>query len=124
MDIEKRQEIERAIVREVLTRLVARGWKIDFFDNGGGREKLTGYHSDPIDDVMPDAFAADTCEIYLSRQMLKTDWSWKRRSGVICLVLGNDGYDVIADHTCNDDFETVITEVTDKYEALCFPMFS
>ena len=84
-----RSDIEMAIVKHLLERAKEFGWVCTKVDNGDG------YVSVAEDEVLDEAFAADDAELRFEREGFRLQW--------VYLVFGNDGYDVIADHTEPDD---------------------
>ena len=80
-----RSDIEMAIVKHLLERAKEFGWVCTKVDNGDGFVSVTE------DEVLDEAFAADDAELRFEREGFRTQW--------VYLVFGNDGYDVIADHT-------------------------
>ena len=106
MNVEKRQEIERRIVRKLIRSMKAAGWVIARINDGGGPDEdaLNPNETEAMDVV----FAVDEATIYFAKGTCV-------RHALI--VLGNDGWDCIADHSCSnhalayDDFETVMDAV-------------
>ena len=84
-----RSDIEMAIVKHLLERAKEFGWVCTKVDNGGGYVRVAE------DEVLDTAFAADSADLYFERKGFRRQW--------VYLVFGNDGYDVIADHTEPDD---------------------
>ena len=80
-----RSDIERAIVKHLLERAKEFGWVCTKVDNGDGYVRVAE------DEVLDEAFAADSAELCFEREGFRQQW--------VSLVFGNDGYDVIADHT-------------------------
>lgn len=89
MQLGARHLAERQIVRATINAALARGWSLDFVDNGGDEEKVN-----TVDEAMEAAFAADDARIHF-RAGFRTAWLYA--------VLGNDGWDVISDYTTNLD---------------------
>lgn len=103
MNIEKRQSIERTIVRKVIELALSRGYTISVYDG----ESYPVWRSDDFSEIFGAMFLTDeeTIRIYDDNHRL----------GSIFFVYGNDGYDVIADHSCSlESFLAPITEYTDK----------
>lgn len=110
MNVEKRMEIERRVVRHLIRSMKAAGWRAFAVDDGDVVKVST--ESETMDAV----FAVDEARI-----------AFKKESGVgtvhrtAYIVLGNDGWDCICDHSCSnphipeDDFEKVMEEVVNPY---------
>lgn len=106
MNIEKRQRIERRIVREAIKGLLAEGYRISVFD---GQETVLTYSTDAaaIEQAM---FSTDEDQFHVLRKT-----SGQPESGWMLFIYGNDGWDVIADNTVN--LEPALkgaTELADK----------
>jgi hypothetical protein len=89
MNVKQRQEIEQRIVRHLLREAPKIGYLCDRVNNGGGDERCATER-----EVIDAAFAADDAMLLFIKQLepghLAHMW--------VEIVLGNDGYDVIADH--------------------------
>ena len=85
-----RSDIEMAIVKHLLERAKEFGWVCTKVDNGDGYLLVND-----DDEVLDEAFAADSAELCFEREGFRQQW--------VLFVFGNDGYDVIADHTEPDD---------------------
>ena len=81
-----RSDIEMAIVKHLLERAKEFGWVCTKVDNGDGYALVND-----DDEVLNEAFAADSAELCFEREGFRQQW--------VLFVFGNDGYDVIADHT-------------------------
>ncbi len=109
---EKRQEIERKVVRHLIRTMKSEGWNaINVFD---GEETVpTKNEADVLDNV----FGVDESRIVFRKAV--SPFLPMRRTAVI--VLGNDGWDCIADHSVSnrslpaDDFEAVMDEKVYPY---------
>jgi len=110
MNIEKRMEIERKVVRHLIRTMKAKGWIISRINDGGEPDEDTLNPNET--EAMDAVFAVDDATIYFKKgNMLRSAY----------IVLGNDGWDCIADHSCSqlteddipsgDDFEAVMDEV-------------
>lgn len=110
MKTEKRQEIERKVVRHLIRTMKAAGWTVAHVDDGGEKFK------DPTEaDAMDVVFSADESWIRFKKgDMQRTAF----------IVLGNDGWDCICDHATSDpglpedDFEKVMDKVSEYAEGL------
>lgn len=90
MNITLRQNIEKQIVQAAVEGLVAAGYQVAVFN---GEEVAQAPTSD-IQSVMQTLFACD-------EEWLFVYDSSEKRVGTVVLVYGNDGWDVIQDHTVN-----------------------
>ena len=99
MDIKHRRSLERRIIRAVVNDALKQGYTVTVYDGQG-----------------PDALALDksTRQADIMAAIMSTDEDLMvfhkdgRRAGVIYFVYGNDGYDVICDHTANDATYAII----------------
>lgn len=111
MNAEKRQEIERKIVRKLIRSMKAAGWVIARINDGGEPDEDTIKPNET--EAMDCVFSVDESTIYFKKKAGTGDGV----THTVCIVLGNDGYDCIADHSCSnhalayDDFETVMDAV-------------
>ena len=93
MNIEKRQEIERRIVRKVAEGLIAAGYAVTV-DYGMDEPAIEA--STSIKAIMAEVQACD--EEWLIA--MKADESGQmKRAGMVFFVYGNDGWDVINDYS-------------------------
>jgi ribosomal protein S8 len=105
MNVQKRQKIERKIVRAILTKAKKEGYIISL-DNGEEIIKLSPLNS--IKAMLEQCFSVDEEHI-----MLKKDGHKK----YIFLVYGNTGHDVICDYSTSlDEF---ISPIEDMCEKIC-----
>jgi len=110
MNVEQRLEIERKIVSMVIDAAFERGFGI-WIDNGGD-------YDETIDCFTPHEAKAQimqTDEEYL--HLYKQEDGKKVGYGWVWCVYGNDGYDVIADHstfTVIDEIMNSINDLIDK----------
>lgn len=107
MSVEKRQEVERKVVRHLIREMKKAGWEIAHVDDGGDQIK------NPNETQAMDA-------------VFSVDESWIRfkcgsMQRTVFIVLGNDGWDCICDYATSDpgnpedDFEKVMKEQVDPY---------
>jgi len=112
-DLEKRQEVERKVVRHLIREMKKAGWIVVLIDDGGECDKDTLNPNET--EAMDAVFAVDEARIYFRKNCgSKGKMHW------VFIVLGNDGWDAICDHSCGsthtmDDFEKVMTEQVDPY---------
>lgn len=108
MNVEKRMEMERKVVRKLVRVMKAHGWDADLVDDGGdyGDEVKTSSEKD----VMEAVFAVDEARIRFIKGEAK---HW------VVIVLGNDGYDCIADYGYTegdpDGFVAIMEKEVDPY---------
>lgn len=111
MNVEKRIEIEKKVVRKLVREMKAAGWiAINVYD---GEETV------PVSteaEVLDNVFAVDDSRIVFRKTVVPL--APMRRTAVI--VLGNDGWDCIDDHSCSkdhkhDDFEKIMDDVIYPY---------
>lgn len=110
MKIEKRQELEHRLIRKLVRVMKEHGWAVQYVNDGGDCVKCP-----------TEAAVMDT--------VFSVDESWIRfkkgdDSHVVFIVLGNDGYDAIADYGYSDPdldgfkaiMESEISAYQDKLE--------
>lgn len=115
MNIEKRQEIERKVVRHLIRTMKAHGWIISRINDGGDfdEDSINPNETEAMDAV----FSVDESTIYFHKRLDASHGM----THFAQIILGNDGYDCIADHSCStvdypmDDFEKVIHLEIDPY---------
>ena len=90
MKVELRQKIERAIAREAIKGLLADDFKISVFDG----EQTTLKDSTNAAAIETAMFTTDEDQLHVSHQHVD-------EKGWVLFIYGNDGHDVIADHTTN-----------------------
>ena len=120
MNTEQRQEIERKVVRHLIRTMKERGWTISRINDGGDPDEDT---LDPNETgAMDTIFSVDESTIYFNKKV-GTGVGGITRTAFI--VLGNDGWDCIADSSCSnhalayDDFEAVMSEVQAYADKFC-----
>ena len=105
MKVELRQQIERAIAREAIKGLLADDYRISVFD---GEETTL---KDSIDAAAIEAamFTTDEDQLHVEHLFAAAEKGW------VLFIYGNDGHDVIADHTTNLEMSLKgATELADK----------
>jgi hypothetical protein len=98
-DIEIRIHIERKIVRAVVTEAIANGYTVTH--NDGVNNTVTVSAPLDIGLLMDQLHATD-------EEYLIINHADGKRAGSVMLVYGNDGYDVIADHTASPLMDKII----------------
>lgn len=107
MKVELRQVIERAIAREAIKGLLADDFKISVFDG----EQTTLKDSTDAAAIEAAMFTTDEDQLLASHQNVD-------EKGWVLFIYGNDGHDVIADHTTNLEMSLKgAAELADKIAA-------
>jgi hypothetical protein len=91
MTVEKRQEIERRIVRRLVQDALDAGYRLSV-NNGGDEDEIAP--TDNKQEILEALFATDS-------EHLQYHDASGRQVGAVYLVYGNDGYDVICDYSVN-----------------------
>lgn len=89
MNIEERQSIERKVVRHLFKTMKQHGWYVCNVWDGETLTHVTG-----CKEAMALIFNLDECQVRFEK-------AGRRHS--VYLVLGNDGYDVVADYGYSQD---------------------
>ena len=109
MNTEQRIEVERKIVAFLYNAMAAAGWQVDYIFDGQDNVRYAEWTEAKVLDTV---FAVDEATV-----SFVNDKDWGRMCRNVYIVLGNDGWDCINDHTCSkssipeDDFETVMKTV-------------
>ena len=100
------QEIERRVVRHLIRTMAEHGWNISRIYDGGEIDEDVLNPTE--DEAMDTVFGVDTSMVYFTNG---------KAAHVVQIVLGNDGYDCIADYSYSttDDFEKLMTTKVDPY---------
>lgn len=102
MTLERRQEIERRIVRRFVQDALKAGYRLAVSLERGYdvEEMLLG--SKDVKAIMAEAFAGDEAHIFVQpAEGATVEEGQVVSEGWVYIVLGNDGYDVISDYTVN-----------------------
>ena len=99
MDIKQRQTLERRIVRAVATDALKQGYTVTVYD-GEGPDALALDKSTRLADIMASVMTTDEDLMVFHKD--------GKRAGAVYFIYGNDGYDVICDHTANDAVYAII----------------
>ena len=108
MNTEQRSEIERKIVAFLFNTMARHDWRVDYIFDGGDNVRYADWTETAVLDTV---FSVDESLIRFMKSAM-------RRS--VRIILGNDGYDCIADHSLSDtyqiedDFE-VVMKLVDAY---------
>jgi len=106
MNVQQRLDIERKVVRKLIRVAKARGWTPVRVDCG---DTLT---TSPLEsDILDAVFSVDESVVRFRKDGVR---------GVHCavIILGNDGYDCIADASSSPEWDEVTEEVWDYCETL------
>lgn len=109
MNVEQRLEIERKIVGLVIDAAFEKGFNV-WIDNGGNDEEII-YCGTPEE---AKANIMQTDEEYIHLYKAKNDL--KVGHGWVWCVYGNDGFDVIADHSTAPIVEEIMDPIYDLIE--------
>lgn len=102
MSVKMRQEVERKIVGAFIDSCLKTGYRLAVsLERGYDTDEMLLGSTDKKK-IMEEAFAGDECHIFVQPADGPTvqDGSVVSIGWVYC-VMGNDGYDVISDHTTN-----------------------
>ena len=113
MNVEKRQEIERIVVRHLIRTMKKHGWEAYAVDDGGDEPEKCRTEAD----VMELVFGVDEATIGFIKRVAPKPIMHR-----VLIVLGNDGWDAIADYSFSDsdDFGKIMELEIDPYcDALC-----
>lgn len=105
-EIKKRMSIERRVVRKLIRVAKAHGYALTKIYDGEVMEKIS-----TETEALEVVFSVDDCTMYF-----KHPEQTKGHCAVI--VLGNDGWDAIADCSMGEGWDDVIKEVFDYCDAL------
>jgi hypothetical protein len=106
--VKLRQHIERRIVRATIAALLAADYLLGVKDGINGGEVVLKFSKDP-DEIFKAMFSTDDDEL----MVFKPDQP--QQYGFVQFVYGNDGYDVIHDHTVNlGDVLQPVSELADR----------
>lgn len=108
--IRRRILIERAIVRQVTTDLIAAGFELRLHDG----EDWCGPHTKDIGEVMKEIMATDIDTLHAYG---RTAGDALKHFGWVQFVYGNDGWDVISNNTVNlEPYLAGGTALANKFE--------
>jgi hypothetical protein len=109
--VERRLEIEDAVIVHAMNECMKAGWDLHGVDDGG-----EFFHTGSMLEALEITRSVDDCHVYFIRR--HSNGTSSKVS--MYLVRGNDGPDVIADHSVALGFENVMDQVyewTDKFNA-------
>ena len=107
MNIEQRQAIERKVVRKLVRVAKANGFRPVRVYDGGDEPVLVRLEQEVLDAV----FAVDDCRVYFKHPA-------EAKAHCAVIVLGNSGWDCIADASMGPLWDPVIKEVGAYAETL------
>lgn len=119
MNVEQRQEIERKVVRHLIRAMKEKGWIISSINDGGEDDENILNPNETL--AMETVFSVDESYITFRKEVGTGNGCFR----AVRIVLGNDGYDCIADHSCSnhalayDDFETIMDSVQEYADQFC-----
>jgi len=108
MTVERRIEIEKDIIKMIVTQALARGWQVSVNDG----EEWVVTHATDSKVIMEAVMSTDEDILAFRDKELE-------RVGTILLVYGNSGHDVVCDHSCSPQMEAFmefIFEYASKFE--------
>lgn len=103
MNVEKRQEIERKVVRHLIRTMKAHGWIAEKVNDGEERVRC---HTET--EVIDNVFGVDESRVHFHNNATG-DWC------VVFIVLGNSGWDAICDYSYTPEFQKIMLEEIDPY---------
>ena len=106
MNLATRIKIEKRIIRQIIKNALARNWNVSVYDG----EEITLVNSKNLTEIIKATFTTDEDGLIFR----DADGEYV---GQVALVYGNDGWDVVSDHTASDvmrDFMAPITELSDR----------
>lgn len=107
MNVQERQRIERRIATAAAKGLIADGYRVAVFDG----EEIVLPATDDVSAVLAAMFSTDEDHFFVYPD------EGGQRVGWVQFVYGNDGWDVIADHTTNlESSLQAATELADELE--------
>lgn len=112
---ETRQSIERRMVRRMIRTAIVAGWTIPKVDDGEDDVKCATER-----DVMDAVFSVDESCVYFKKDYHDTEGIARTKLGTAIIVLGNDGWDCIADNSTGALFVEEVMDPMDAYsDKLC-----
>jgi len=104
-DIRNRIAVEARIVRKLIRNGVTNGWEV-CVDDGSDDELIRGTQNE----LMEGVFAVEEAHLYFRKSI-----NCRMVRCCVWLVMGNDGFDVMADYSVHPAFEAEITGPVDAY---------
>lgn len=100
--INARMAIERAIIQKLIDVALATGWEIPYVWDGEERQHCIDGAA-----VLDAVFSVDECAIHFRKLGVART--------VVCIVLGNDGYDVIHDNSIQETFQAEVMNAVEAF---------
>lgn len=101
------RDIERKVVRNLIRTAKKHGYTVTAVDNGEERIPVTT-ERDALDEV----FSVDECRILFKHPE-------EQKAHCACIVLGNSGWDTVADASMGDRWDTVIQQSQEYADQFC-----
>jgi hypothetical protein len=108
MNLETRIKIEKRIVRQIVKNALARNWNVSVYDG----EEITLLYSKNLTEIIKATFTTDE-DVLIFRDAVS------KYVGQVALVYGNDGWDVVSDHTWSDVMDEFMAPITELSDRLC-----
>lgn len=106
LTINQRLALERVIVKHLIETMAAHGWTVNHVWDGGDEVRSTD-----IGAQLDAVFSVDESQIIFENTAGRQHW--------VSIILGNDGWDCIADYSYAlhgaDDFNKVMTDFVDPF---------
>lgn len=104
MNVEQRQSIERRLVTRLVETMAQHGWAVTHVNNGEAHIKCG-----TVSEVLEEVFSVDESSIWFKKDGCSPHGA--------LIVLGNDGYDAIADYSYaeDDDFMLIVETYVDPF---------
>ena len=107
MNIATRIKIEKQIVRAIVNRALANGWSVSVYDG----EEWTVKKSASTSEIIKATFTTD-------EEVLRFHDN-DGVVGLVSLIYGNDGWDVVSDHSANERIEVFMEPINELSDKLC-----
>lgn len=107
MTVAQRREIEKKIATKTLETLITAGFEISVYDG----QDIVITRSTNVESILDKMFSVDDEQILLYKP------DDRKRHGWVQFVYGNDGWDVIADHSGH--LEEVLKPVAEFSDGIC-----
>ena len=100
-DVQKRLAIEKQVILKMIEICEKHGYALTGGNDGEERHSFT----DPVTAIGM-VFSVDESHLYFRHPS-------EPKGHNVFLVLGNDGWDVVADHSCSDLFDAAMAELNE-----------
>lgn len=112
MEVSQRMALERKVVRHLIRTAKAHGYAVTKVWDGGEMVRVKNET-----EAMNAVFSVDESRIYFKHPA-------EDKGHCACIVLGNDGWDAIADASMGERWDAVIGENGDYADRLCLAHFA